>query len=47
MKISDPELELSQVDYTFAVQNTTLIVHAAWAVNFSMRFAKFRERPYR
>lgn len=43
MKISVPELGLSQVDYTFLVQNTTLIVHAAWAVNFSMRLQSFEK----
>lgn len=43
MKISEPQLGLSQGDYTFLVQNTTLIIHAAWAVNFSMRLQSFEK----
>lgn len=43
VKISEPQLGLSQGDYTFLVQNTTLIIHAAWAVNFSMRLQSFEK----
>lgn len=41
VKLSDLELGLSHGDYTFLIQNTTLIIHAAWAVNFSMRLQSF------
>lgn len=43
VKISDPELGLSRVDYRFLVEHTTLIIHAAWAVNFSMRLQSFEK----
>ncbi|MCJ1464215.1 hypothetical protein MMC07_002828 [Pseudocyphellaria aurata] len=43
VKVSDPELGLSHDDYVFLVQNTTLIIHAAWAVNFSMRLRSFEK----
>lgn len=42
-KLSDPQLGLSPEIYASLVKNTTLIIHAAWAVNFSMRLQSFEK----
>ena len=40
-KLSDPTLGLSPSTYKDLASRTTLIIHAAWAVNFSMRLSSF------
>ena len=40
-KLSDPTLGLPPSTYTDLAHRTTLIIHAAWAVNFSMRLSSF------
>ena len=40
-KLSDPALGLSPSVYKDLAARTTLVVHAAWAVNFSMRLSSF------
>jgi thioester reductase-like protein len=40
-KLSDPLLGLSKTVYRSLADNTTIIIHAAWAVNFSMRLPSF------
>ena len=40
-KLSEPELGLSPSTYQDLATRTTLIVHAAWAVNFSTRLSSF------
>ena len=40
-KLSDPALGLSSSTYKDLASRTTLIIHAAWAVNFSMRLSSF------
>lgn len=40
-KLSDPALGLSPSTYKDLASRTTLIIHAAWAVNFSMRLSSF------
>ena len=40
-KLSDPALGLSPSTYKDLASRTTTIIHAAWAVNFSMRLSSF------
>ncbi len=40
-KLSDPALGLPPSTYQDLANRTTLIIHAAWAVNFSMRLSSF------
>lgn len=40
-KLSEPALGLSPSTYKDLATRTTLVVHAAWAVNFSMRLSSF------
>ena len=40
-KLSDPALGLSPATFKDLASRTTLIIHAAWAVNFSMRLSSF------
>ena len=40
-RLSDPALGLSPSTYKDLASRTTLIIHAAWAVNFSMRLSSF------
>ena len=40
-KLSDPTLGLPASTYDDLATRTTLIIHAAWAVNFSMRLSSF------
>ena len=40
-KLSEPALGLSPSTYKDLASRTTIIIHAAWAVNFSMRLSSF------
>lgn len=40
-KLSEPNLGLDPEVYASLIRSTTLIIHAAWAVNFSMRLRSF------
>jgi thioester reductase-like protein len=40
-KLGKPKLGLTDDMYTLLAERTTLIIHAAWAVNFSMRLRSF------
>ena len=40
-KLSDPALGLPPATYDDLAARTTLVIHAAWAVNFSMRLSSF------
>lgn len=40
-KLSEPALGLSPSTYNDLATRTTLVIHAAWAVNFSMRLSSF------
>ena len=40
-KLSDPTLGLPSSTYKDLATRTTLVIHAAWAVNFSMRLSSF------
>lgn len=40
-RLSEPDLGLSPSTYKDLATRTTLVVHAAWAVNFSMRLSSF------
>ena len=40
-KLSEPALGLSPSTYKDLATRTTLVIHAAWAVNFSMRLSSF------
>ena len=41
IKLSDPKLGLSDAEYQYIASTTSVIIHAAWAVNFSARLRSF------